>query len=559
MADAYQLLERLNGILPPEAVRVLREIMDISTGHDHDGTDSAGASLTGAGITASAAELNLLDGSLAGTAVASKALALGATKNIDTLLVDVAAPDAAGNSQGTATAMTADTNLATAADGTKGVKLPTAVAGRRVIVKNTVENQILKVYPATGAAINAIAADTAIELPAGCVAVFVASSATQWYTTAIPDGITSTAAELNKLDGAGANVTAANLDGLTGGSDVARAAGGHGHLLAAGASDVTAAVAEVNAVCDGQNQAAGAGGVTAKRFVDTGLEDADVDDLAVVGVAATTAGAAATFALQASGVHPVIADAPLTAADPVKVGTGGRATKHTTAQTTIQAAIAGEATAFTQPVGATTLEILQAADVEADRGRGIVVIGSNAGGTAIQETILLDGTNTTTPVAGATSFTKVSGVYTANGAALGAQNVTVRASGAGATVCTLANATSELGADIPSGTQEAYCNEATITGPNADATFVTLVGVQSSDDAVALERAQLNGASPSVITTTIVWRQVNRICLGEMTNAGAGNVKTNATTDTAAMKCGAVVVAAAARGNDAQVLVKPTV
>lgn len=38
-------------------------------------------------ITASGAELNLIDGSLAGTAVASKALVLGATKNVDTLVI----------------------------------------------------------------------------------------------------------------------------------------------------------------------------------------------------------------------------------------------------------------------------------------------------------------------------------------------------------------------------------------------------------------------------------------------------------------------------------------
>lgn len=42
----------------------------------------------GAAMTSTEAELNLLDGSIAGTAVASKALVLGATKNIDT--IDVA-------------------------------------------------------------------------------------------------------------------------------------------------------------------------------------------------------------------------------------------------------------------------------------------------------------------------------------------------------------------------------------------------------------------------------------------------------------------------------------
>lgn len=39
------------------------------------------------GVTANAAELNLLDGSVAGTAVASKALALGANKNVDVLAI----------------------------------------------------------------------------------------------------------------------------------------------------------------------------------------------------------------------------------------------------------------------------------------------------------------------------------------------------------------------------------------------------------------------------------------------------------------------------------------
>ena len=40
-----------------------------------------------AGTGVSATELDLLDGAIAGTAVASKALALGATKNVDTLVI----------------------------------------------------------------------------------------------------------------------------------------------------------------------------------------------------------------------------------------------------------------------------------------------------------------------------------------------------------------------------------------------------------------------------------------------------------------------------------------
>lgn len=169
-----------------------------------------GATGAEAQVTSTPAELNLLDDAVAGTAVASKALALGATKNIDTLLFDIATPAGAGTIQGDATAMTADTNLVTGADGTVGVILPTAVAGRRVVVKNTVADQILKVYPATGAAINALGANVNIALPGGTVAVFYAETATQWWASAIPDGITATAAEINVLDGATAGTQVAS-------------------------------------------------------------------------------------------------------------------------------------------------------------------------------------------------------------------------------------------------------------------------------------------------------------------------------------------------------------
>lgn len=48
---------------------------------------NAAAQIVTLGITASAAEINLIDGSVAGTAVASKALSLGADKNVDTLAI----------------------------------------------------------------------------------------------------------------------------------------------------------------------------------------------------------------------------------------------------------------------------------------------------------------------------------------------------------------------------------------------------------------------------------------------------------------------------------------
>jgi predicted RecA/RadA family phage recombinase len=94
---------------------------------------------------------------------------------------------AAGSVQGDAVAITAAgpivTALVTGADATKGAKLPTAVAGMIVCLKNDdAANAILKVYPATGAAVNAIAANGAISMAAKTSAVFFATSATQWFT-----------------------------------------------------------------------------------------------------------------------------------------------------------------------------------------------------------------------------------------------------------------------------------------------------------------------------------------------------------------------------------------
>jgi len=59
--------------------------------------------------------------------------------------------------------------------------------------------------------------------------------------------VTATAAEINKLDGAGANVTAVNLDELTGAGDTSL----HTHALADGASDLAATQAEVDQALSG--------------------------------------------------------------------------------------------------------------------------------------------------------------------------------------------------------------------------------------------------------------------------------------------------------------------
>lgn len=102
--------------------------------------------------------------------------------NASTNLLAVSAVTAAGSAQGDAAALSQGLNVVTGADGTKGVKLPTAVPGMQVIVKGVTAG-VLKVYPATGGTINALSANAAISLANGAIpATFVASSATQWYT-----------------------------------------------------------------------------------------------------------------------------------------------------------------------------------------------------------------------------------------------------------------------------------------------------------------------------------------------------------------------------------------
>lgn len=95
----------------------------------------------------------------------------------------VSAVTAAGSAQGDAAALADGLNVVAGADDTKGVVLPAATAGRVVLIKSTVANKILKVYPATGDAINALSANGALSLASGPTPVIlVAYDTTTWYT-----------------------------------------------------------------------------------------------------------------------------------------------------------------------------------------------------------------------------------------------------------------------------------------------------------------------------------------------------------------------------------------
>jgi hypothetical protein len=91
------------------------------------------------------------------------------------------AVSAAGTTQGTATALTVDYNVITTAAASSGVVLPTATAGRRIVIVNKGANT-LSIYPATGGTIDALSANAAIQVAANGSIQIMASSITQWYS-----------------------------------------------------------------------------------------------------------------------------------------------------------------------------------------------------------------------------------------------------------------------------------------------------------------------------------------------------------------------------------------
>jgi len=150
------------------------------------------------GLTASVTELNYLDNATVGGLVASKAVVRDAAAGIPLKTLAVAA---AGNSQGTAAALTADVNIITGADNTTAVKLPVAVIGQAITVVNSVANKTLPVYPATGAQINGGGANAAFTLGPGQAATFHCTALLTWYARG-QAAATPTTTELAFLAGA---------------------------------------------------------------------------------------------------------------------------------------------------------------------------------------------------------------------------------------------------------------------------------------------------------------------------------------------------------------------
>lgn len=161
--------------------------------------------LQGSVATATTTPAITLSTSLANTpvvAVSSNAFVAGTTTGTGSTVVlntspSITTPALSGATVSTSNTVTAGTNaqgqgsltsdyniITTAASNPSGVTLPTATQGRKVIIVNKGANTV-NVYPATGATIDGLAANSFIALPVNSVLEFNASSTTQWYSTAI--------------------------------------------------------------------------------------------------------------------------------------------------------------------------------------------------------------------------------------------------------------------------------------------------------------------------------------------------------------------------------------
>ena len=96
-----------------------------------------------------------------------------------TILSGSATITAAGTTQGTATSLTKTINVITAGSADQGVMLPDSLLGLCVTVVNATAN-IIKIYPFTGDAIDALGTNAAKSLAAGHTLQLVGASTALW-------------------------------------------------------------------------------------------------------------------------------------------------------------------------------------------------------------------------------------------------------------------------------------------------------------------------------------------------------------------------------------------
>lgn len=98
-------------------------------------------------------------------------------------IIPVAAVTATGSIQSDAAPITTGFTLVGGANATKGVKLPTAVAGLQCIIKNDDgANAVLKIWPFSGDSINALGVDNSFSVAAKTSLILVAYDTTAWLS-----------------------------------------------------------------------------------------------------------------------------------------------------------------------------------------------------------------------------------------------------------------------------------------------------------------------------------------------------------------------------------------
>lgn len=96
-----------------------------------------------------------------------------------------AAVAAAGNSQGTATALTAGKNIVTAATGTSadGIRLAAGMGAGEIVYVANATAVALDVFPPTGGAVNGGSANAAVALRANAMGVYMSLGGGNWAAT----------------------------------------------------------------------------------------------------------------------------------------------------------------------------------------------------------------------------------------------------------------------------------------------------------------------------------------------------------------------------------------
>ena len=172
----------------------------------------------GTAVTATAAELNFLDTSVAGIAVASKALVLGADKNIDTIVIADSGLKLGAGAGTAVTATAAELNLLdTSVAGTAVASKALVLGADKNIDTIAIADSGLRLGSGAGTAVTATAAelnllDTSVAGTAVASKALVLGADKNIDTIAIADSglrlgsgagtaVTATAAELNKCDG----------------------------------------------------------------------------------------------------------------------------------------------------------------------------------------------------------------------------------------------------------------------------------------------------------------------------------------------------------------------